>query len=133
MVVAQRRGLTGRAVALGGVIAFLAIILAAPVHRYVTARATVTAGVAQKSATERQLAQLRQQMDQLNDPAYVEQLARSRLKFAMPGDTVYIVTRPGDKPTLDASAKQQTQAKVPGATWGQRLWGSVQAADGSTP
>ena len=65
------------------------IVLAAPVHRYVTARATVAAGAAQKCGhASGSWQQLRQQMDQLDDPAYVEEQARARLQFAMPGDTV---------------------------------------------
>ena len=78
----------------------------------------------------------RQQVEQLNDPAYVEQLARARLKFAMPGDTVYIVVASRRQAqSLGAPVPgQRTATGCPGTTWNERLWGSVQAAaDGSRP
>ncbi|SDI99967.1 cell division protein FtsL [Frankineae bacterium MT45] len=128
-----QRGLTGRAVALGAVVVFLAIILASPVHRYVSARAAVSQAAQQRAASEEQLAQLRQEAANLNDPNYIEKLARTRLQFAMPGDTVYVVTTPGQQSPIDEVTAPAAPLKAPGATWSQRLWGSVQAADGSTP
>ena len=77
-----------------------------------------------------QLAELRQQLKQWDDPAFVEQQARSRLQYAMPGDTVYLVVRPGQKPNLTAPAQRNAApVRVPGGTWNQRLWGSVLTAD----
>jgi Septum formation initiator len=69
---------------------------------------------------------------QLSDPAYIEAQARIRLQYALPGDTVYQVVQPGTKSSLDAPLpKDTTVSTVNGATWNQRLWGSVEAADHS--
>jgi len=87
----------------------------------------------EQSNNARKLTQLQQQAKDLQDPAYIERLARQRLQYAMPGDTVYVVTHEGDKPDLATSNSQSGDAvKEPGQTWNQRLWGTVRTAD-ATP
>ena len=126
----RRREFTGRALVLGAVMVLLVVVLAAPLHRFVSSRSALAQAEQQRRQSQSQLAELRQQLNQWNDPAYVEQQARSRLQYAMPGDTVYVVARPGQKSSLSAQTQQQTApVRVPGGTWNQRLWGSVLTAD----
>jgi cell division protein FtsB len=125
-----RRPLTGRALVLGAVIVLLVVLLAAPLHRFLAARSAVQQSLEQRDQGQHQLQQLQQLDQQLHDPAYVAQLARERLQYALPGDTVYVVVKQGQKPTIDASAGKSTiVSTVPGDTWNRRLWGSLQSAD----
>jgi cell division protein FtsB len=127
-----RRPFTGRALILGAVMVLLVVILAAPLHRYLAARSALQQSITQRDSGQKQLQQLEQLDQQLSNPAYIEQQARIRLQYAMPGDTVYQVVQPGSKPSLDNKpAKSTTVSTVNGATWNQRLWGSVESADRS--
>jgi cell division protein FtsB len=132
-VIGRRRGITGRALVLGAVLILLAIVLAPPLHRYLAASGAFQQAERQRSEDQRQLAGLRQQLAQWNDPAYIEQQARDRLQYAMPGDTIYVVIRPGEKTGVGGQQQRATEAvQIPGGTWNERLWGSVLTAD-STP
>jgi cell division protein FtsB len=125
-----RPGLTGRALVLGGVLVLLVVLLAAPLHRYLGARSAITAAAQQRKANLALQAEMQRELAQWNDPRYVEQQARRRLSYAMPGDTVYVVVRPGEHSGLDSGAPPSTRStSVPGGTWNQRLWGSVRVAD----
>jgi len=127
-----RRPITGRALVLGAVVVILVVMLAAPLHRFITARSNLRQAEQQRVSDQRQVQQLTQQSNQLDDPDYIEAQARSRLQYAMPGETVYTVLRPGDKPAVNGDeAKSSRATKVPGDTWNQRLWGSAEAAGGS--
>lgn len=124
------RGITGRAVVLGAVLIVLTVVLAPPLHRYLAARGALQQAEQQRGEDQRQLADLRRQLAQWDDPAYVEQQARDRLQYAMPGETVYVVIRPGEKTGVVGQQQRDTQAvQVPGGTWNERLWGSVLTAD----
>jgi cell division protein FtsB len=126
----RRRGPTGRALVLGAVIIFLVVILAAPLHRYLSSHGAVEQARQERRDNQAQLAKVQQQLARLDDPAYVEQQARTRLQYALPGDTVYVVVHPGEKSDLGGTAKHDTvPVRVPGGTWNQRLWGSVVTAD----
>jgi cell division protein FtsB len=127
-----RRPFTGRALVLGAVVVLLVVLLAAPLHHYLAARSALQQSIAQRDSGQRQLQQLQQLDKQLSDPAYIEAQARIRLQYALPGDTVYQVVQPGTKSNLDAPPpKDTTVSTVYGATWNQRLWGSVETADHS--
>ena len=122
----KRQGLTGRAIALAAVLILLAVVLAPPAHRYLAARNSLSQAEHQRQDDQKQLADLKRQLAQWDDPAYIEAQARSRLQYAMPGDTVYIVIGPGHKTGLDDGAANQQVAQPP--TWNQKLWQSVQVA-----
>jgi cell division protein FtsB len=128
-----RRGLTGRALTLGAVLILLAVVLAPPLHRYLAARGAVQQAEQQRRDDRRQLAELERELKQWNDPAYVRAQARGRLQYAMPGETVYVVVRPGQKTGVGGQPQRDRKAvQVPGGTWNERLWGSVLTA-GSAP
>jgi cell division protein FtsB len=126
----RRRGFTGRALVLGGVVVLLVVVLAAPLHRYLTARSSLADAQRQDRNSRAALADLQRQQLQWNDPAYVRQQARSRLQYAMPGDTVYVVVTPQSRSSLSTAGPRDTDpTELPGQTWNERLWGSVQSAD----
>jgi cell division protein FtsB len=128
----RRRPVTGRALILGAVVVLLVVILAAPLHRFLAARSAVAQSELQKRDGEKQLGQLQDLEQKLNDPAYIADQARVRLQYALPGDTVYQVVQPGAQSKIDTSTgKSTTVVTVPGDTWNRRLWGSVESADRS--
>jgi cell division protein FtsB len=123
---APRRAVTGRALVLGAIVVVLLVLLASPLHRYFASRSDVRHAATQLHADRQALAQLTTQQQLWSDPGYVEQQARSRLQFAMPGDTVYIVVNPGETSGLGGVSGPTVQAEQP--TWNQKLWHSVQVA-----
>jgi cell division protein FtsB len=127
---AERRArpvLTGRALVLGGVVVLLVLLLASPVHRYLASRGDVASGAQQLQQDRQQLARLQQQKQRWGDPGYVQQQARSRLQYAMPGDTVYVVVDKGQKSDIEKSASSTDKA-AGGTAWNNRLWDTVRAA-----
>jgi cell division protein FtsB len=128
----RRRPVTGRALILGAVLVLLVVLLAAPLHRFLSARSAVAASVSQRDDGQRQLKALQQLDHQLSDPAYIEAQARVRLQYALPGDTVYQVVQPGQTSSIDAPpGKSTSTTTIAGATWNDRLWGSITSADHS--
>ncbi|HEU5265166.1 MAG TPA: septum formation initiator family protein [Jatrophihabitans sp.] len=118
---------TGRALVLGGVLVLLVVLLAAPVHRYLASRSEVQ-HTAQRLADDRAArTALQAQKARWSDPGYIERQARTRLQFAMPGDTVYIVVDKGQRSDIERSAGT-TSKPASGPAWNTRLWDSVRAA-----
>ncbi|MEP6598926.1 MAG: septum formation initiator family protein [Actinomycetota bacterium] len=129
---AVRRGLTGRALVLVGVVVLLVVVLAAPLHRYLSIRSAIAQAEQQQRDTRARIGTLKQQLAQWDDPAFVAAQARDRLQYAMPGDTVYVIVTPSTPSTAGAGVSSPVDTgatKVPGRTWNERLWGSVQGAD----
>ena len=77
------------------------------------------------------LTELQAEKARWSDPAYVAQQARTRLQYAKPGETVYVVIRPGDENDETRDAPPATSTVV-GDSWSARMWNSVQAADNSS-
>ena len=118
--------LTGRAAVLAVVICAIALSLAYPVREYVNQRRQIDALVAQQQSMLAQVKSLQAQQARLNNSAYIEQLARQELNMCFPGTRCYIVE--GGQRQSGATA----QAAKPGpAPWYDKLWHSVQQADGS--
>ena len=115
--------LTGRAAVLAVVICAIALSLAYPVREYITQRKQIDALVAQQQVMLNQVKNLQQQQARLNNPAYIEQLARQELDMCFPRTTCYIVT---------GGQSQASPARTPKAgpaPWYDKLWQSVQQAD----
>src|SRR5215467_8916257 len=112
---ADRARFTSRAAVLAVVICAVALSLAYPVREYIAQRRQID-----------QLVALQRQQQRLNDPAYVEQLARDKLHFCMTGQTCYVII---GGPGSGAAAA----ARAAGTPWYDRLWHSVEQADGSGP
>src|SRR3954463_6798670 len=125
----RRSSLTARAAVLAVAIASVALALALPFKVWVAQRGQISALQAQTRQQEQRVAQLKQQQQRWNDPAYIEQQARLRLHYAMPGEKAYIVLgRP--KPKTAAKGAAPTQPAVVGP-WYSRLWQTVQIAGAS--
>jgi cell division protein FtsB len=119
--------LTGRALALGGVVVLLVVLLASPVNRYLSSRRELSGAAQQLQLDRQQLAELNRQKARWSDPGYIQQQARSRLQYAMPGDTVYVVVDKGQSSDIeDTSGAHSTPA--PGSGWNTRLMDSVRAS-----
>jgi cell division protein FtsB len=118
--------LTGRAAVLAVVICAIALSLAYPVREYVTQRKQIDALVGQQQVMLNQVKSLEQEQARLNNPAYIEQLARQELDMCFPRTTCYIVTG-GQRRASTARA-----AKAGPAPWYDKLWQSVQQADATT-
>ncbi|MGN6609414.1 MAG: FtsB family cell division protein [Jatrophihabitans sp.] len=119
---------TGRALVLGGVVVLLVVLLASPLHRYLASRGEVAAAGRQLHDDQRELSALTRQKARWNDPGYIQQQARERLQFAMPGDTVYVVVDKGAKTDIEKTAGTGTAQAAKGTTWNARLWNSIDAA-----
>jgi cell division protein FtsB len=124
----RRRAVTGRALVLGAVVVLLLVLLASPLNRYIASRGDAGRAATQFQQDQQALQQLQQQQKLWSDPGYIQQQARQRLMYAMPGDTVYVVVNKGQKSDIEKSATSVQAA--PAGSWNERLWRSVQVAGG---
>ena len=119
--------LTGRALVLGGIVVLLVVLLAAPIQRYLGSRSDLSGAARQLQEHRADLSQLTRQKQRWGDPGYIQQQARARLQYAMPGDTVYVVVDKGQRSDIEkTTGSSSQQASKPG--WNGRLWDSVRAA-----
>lgn len=122
--------LTGRAAVLVLVVAVLVVSFASSLKAYLQQRDhidTMRAQIAQRSQT---IEELQTEKERWKDPAYVEQQARERFGYVMPGETAYVA--------LDANGKRiqpESELTPPGAVgpktpkaWWQDAWASVELA-----
>ena len=126
---AARPVMTPRALVLGALIVLFVVVLASPLHRYLHSRHDVASAARQLHDDQQALQRLSAEKAHWSDPGYVQQQARLRLQYAMPGDTVYTVAGPGAGSSLNAPSAINRRA-IGGDTWTTRLWRSVQAASG---
>jgi cell division protein FtsB len=118
-----RPRLTGRAAVLAVVICAITLSLAYPVREYIAQHRQISELGAQQHALTVQLGRLHHRQQQLNDPAYIEQLARDELHLCMPRQTCYVILNGKPAPGL-------IQPRVPQpSAWYDRLWKSVQQAN----
>lgn len=120
-------GLTGRALLLGVVVCALVLSLAYPIREYVGQRSQIAALEQTARDTQARVDALTELRLQLADPAYIEAQARERLKYAMPGDRVFIVVDGQAAP--EVGAEEQTAPPANGDSWLERLGESVRRAD----
>jgi cell division protein FtsB len=123
----KRPVLTGRALVLGGIVILLIVLLAAPIQRYLGSRSDVSGAAGKLHDDQRQLSQLTKQQAQWSDPGFIQQEARTRLQYAMPGDTVYVVVDKGEKSDIEKTAGAKAKPAT-GPGWNTRLMDSVQQA-----
>ena len=119
--------LTGRALVLGGVVLLLIVLLAAPVNRYLTSRHEVGRAAQQLREHRKELTELTKQQQRWGDPGYIQQQARIRLQYAMPGDTVYVVVDKGQSSDIERTSGGGVAAP-PGPSWNARLMDSLHTA-----
>ncbi len=123
----SRPRLTSRAAVLAAVICAITLTLAYPVREYIAQRGQISQLSAQQQSLYVQLSRLHAQEQRLNDPAYIEQLARDKLHMCLPKQTCYVIIN--GKPA--AGLIQPRSA--PSVPWYDRLWQSVRQADKMKP
>jgi cell division protein FtsL len=121
--VADRAKFTSRAAVLAVVICAIALSLAYPVREYIAQRRQVDQLEAQHQLLITQLRQLEQEQGRLNDPAYIQQLARNKLHMCLRGDTCYVVI--GNHPK-HSGGRTDAASLTP---WYERVWQSVEQAN----
>lgn len=86
---------------------------------------------AQIAASEASIAQSQEQQKRWQDPSYVEQQARLRFGWVMPGQTPYVVLGADGQPLNSSSALDATAPtiKTTPVAWWHKEASSVQAAD----
>ncbi len=119
---ADRAKFTSRAAVLAVVVCAIALSLAYPVREYIAQRRQIDQLQAERQVLTTQLRKLEQQQGRLNDPAYIEQLARDKLHLCLRGDTCYVVI--GNHP--HHAGRTDAASLTP---WYERLWQSVQQAN----
>jgi len=126
--VRPRRAVTGRAIVLGALVVVLLVLLASPLNRYFKSRSDLSGAAQQLHSDKQQLHDLNKQYQQWSDPGFIQQQARQRLQYAMPGDVVYVVVDKGERSDIEKTAGKPA-ATTRSKDWSKRLWGSVRAAD----
>lgn len=128
----RRSTLTARAAILAVAVASVALALALPFKVWVAQRGQIASLQAQTREQEHRVAALKQQQQRWQDPAYVEQQARLRLHYAMPGEKTYVVL---GKPKKHHKAAPTAPAEPTlSGPWYSRLWQSVEdAGKGTSP
>ncbi len=120
---ADRAKFTSRAAVLAVVICAIALSLAYPVREYIAQRRQIDQLQAQHQMLASQLRQLQEQQGRLNDPAYIEQLARNKLHLCLRGDTCYVVI---GNHQGHSGGRTDAASLMP---WYERVWQSVQQAN----
>jgi cell division protein FtsB len=88
---ASRARLTPRGAILAVVVTALVLYLAIPLRAYVDQREAIATLERQTEAIEQRNADLRVRIQQLNDPVYLERLARECLGMVKRGEIAFIV------------------------------------------
>jgi cell division protein FtsB len=120
---ARRSGLTTRAALLAGIVCLLLLALVVPLREFFAQRGRVQSMRAQVAEQEERVADLERRRRLLEDPAYVEQLARERLLFVRPGEVPYVVLAPEPRTTPTAGT-----AEADDRPWYEQLWSTVEGA-----
>ena len=127
----RRSTLTARAAILAVAVASVALALALPFKVWVAQRGQISSLQSQTRDQEQRVAALKREQQRWQDPAYVEQQARLRLHYAMPGEKTYVVLgKPKKHHKAAASAPAGPTLTGP---WYSRLWQSVEDAGEGTP
>ena len=125
-----RSRLTGRAAVLVLVLAVLTVSYASSLRAYLQQRSHINelkVSIAQREAA---IDQLEDEKKRWEDPAYVEQQARERLGYVMPGVKTYLVLDENGQP-LEPAAELQDPGTVLTSTptpWRSDGWASVELA-----
>lgn len=120
--------------ALAGTGVVLVLLLAPYAKQWLDQRGRLNELRREVAQSERTVAELEQQRRRWEDPAFVAAQARSRLNFARPGETVYVVVddRPRPEPVDDLPHAAREAAR-PDRPWFADLWSSVEAAGQPSP
>jgi cell division protein FtsL len=116
--VRKQPGLTSRGLLLFLVLFVLAATAVYPLRQYLAQQSRIERLQTKQAALDAANAQLEQERARLNDPAYVEQLAKRDFHVARPGEQPWLITGtpPADKATAPPAKPAHKQP------WYQRAW-----------
>lgn len=100
--------------------------LAVPLRSFIRQSDDNAALAAELSERENNIAEMRSELERWKDPAYVEEQARSRLGYVMPGETAYLVV--DENGVASGGSLSTTANKAPTESWYERFWASVEDA-----
>ena len=126
----RRPVLTPRALVLGGLVVLLVVVLASPLSHYLGSRAQVTRAAQQLRNDEAALRRLTAAKARWSDPGFIQEQARIRLLYAMPGDIVYTVAGKNQPSLIERTSGIPASSEGANHAWSNRLWDSVRAAAG---
>ncbi|MCJ0904106.1 septum formation initiator family protein [Rhodococcus sp. ARC_M6] len=113
---------TSRAVVLAMVVLMLALTLAVPLRTYISQRSDASQIAAERRVLQEEVDALRAQNARFDDPAYIEALARERLRYVKPGETPFQVQLPGDYKEPEKKKVKETPLTGP---WYRDLWQTI--------
>ncbi len=116
---------TRRAAVLAVVVCAIALTVSVPLRNYVAQQQELAAVSAQQQALQQEVDQLAAEQARLADPDVVRAEARSRLGYASPGETPYVVQLP------EGPTEPEVADRLGGRPWYDRLWREVR--EGSSP
>lgn len=119
--------LTGRAVLLAAVVVLLVLSLAYPLQRYLAQRAAIDRLESDNRAAQERVEDLRGQVDQLDDPAFIRTQAESRLQYVMPGDLLYVIDDTGQAQQLPGQGAPNDAGTD--RAWFEQVLASIEIAD----
>jgi cell division protein FtsL len=110
--------LTSRGILLFLVLFVLAATAVYPLRQYVAQQGRIERLQAKQAALDAANAQLQRERARLNDPAYIEQLAKRDFHMVRPGEQPWLLTGtpPAERATAPAAKPE------PKAPWYQRAW-----------
>jgi cell division protein FtsL len=117
----EHRGLTRRGLVLALVAFALTAMTIYPLRQFVTQHRRIEQLQAKQAALDVEVERLEAERARLQDPEYVEQLAREELQMAKPGEESYVMT--GEAPTARPAAPAGTQRHE--RPWYKRLWDTL--------
>lgn len=122
--------LTGRAAVLFLVLLVLLISYASSLRAWLQQRDDTAQARADVAEAKQDIAELKEQKQRLDDPAYVETLARKSFGWVMPGETGYTaLDENGDVLGSSGGLSEPASGDEPAEReWYSKVWGSVQAA-----
>src|SRR5688500_18783534 len=125
-----RSRLTGRAAILVLVVAVLTVSYASSMRAFLQQRAHINSLKVQIAEREASIDALESEKQRWEDPAYVEQQARQRLGYVMPGERTYLVLDENGQPLEPESSladPDEVITTTPTA-WYDDAWASVALA-----
>jgi cell division protein FtsL len=113
-----RSGLTSRGVLLFLVLFVLAATAVYPLRQYIAQQGRIERLQAKQAALQAANQRLEQERARLNDPAYIEQLAKQDFHMARPGEQTWLLTGtpPADRVAEPAAKPARHEP------WYQRAW-----------
>ncbi|MDQ1746504.1 MAG: hypothetical protein QOD07_767 [Frankiaceae bacterium] len=111
-------------------LASVALAVALPFKIWLAQRGQIADLRAQTRQQQQHVAALEAQQQRWSDPAYIEQQARLRLHYVLPGQKAYVYL--GPKPGAATPAAPSGSGPAATGSWYSRLWQTVQVAGGTT-